>query len=161
MEFNGVPYVFCDGSATPKRSGFGVYLGSEIPSISIEVPKGTTNSRCELLAMLEAMKYIEAHNIHGAHIISDSSYVVKSINEWIPKWLENGWLTTKGTPVAHRDILEEIYIINARIGDVVVKHHLAHQKRPSENESELDKFLWTGNMMADRLARNSNSSSNI
>lgn len=50
--------------------------------------KGTTNNRMELMAVLETLKWFkEPSNIT---IISDSMYVVNTINEgWLKKWFDD------------------------------------------------------------------------
>ena len=35
-------------------------------------------------------------------IYTDSDFLIKSIDQWIIKWLQNGWLTTSGRTVKQR-----------------------------------------------------------
>jgi hypothetical protein len=42
-------------------------------------------------------------------IHADSAYVVNAIRQkWIPNWRRNGWINSKGKPVANRDLWEQL-----------------------------------------------------
>lgn len=38
-------------------------------------------------------------NIH-----TDSEFVIKSVNDWMPKWKTNGWKTSAGGEVKNKDM---------------------------------------------------------
>ena len=66
--------------------------------------KLTTNNRMELLAVIEALKYIKNLNIlNNIEIYSDSKYVVDSINK---KWLDN-WIIKNFKNVKNIDLWKE------------------------------------------------------
>jgi len=91
-------YLYTDGasSGNPGPGGYGVVL--KCAGLTKEMSGGfscTTNNRMELLAVI---KGLEAINWDNADVIvtSDSSYVVKSINEgWLDKWARKGFSKTK------------------------------------------------------------------
>lgn len=69
----------------------------------------TTNNRMELMAILEVIKMAKDDPDNEYLILSDSAYAVRSINEWMPNWANNGWLNSKNQPVENMDIMKEIY----------------------------------------------------
>ena len=55
----------------------------------------TTNNRMELLAVIKGLEAIRWDNAE-VHVYSDSSYVVKAINEgWLEKWQRRGFARVK------------------------------------------------------------------
>lgn len=50
----------------------------------------TTNNQMELRAVLEGLKYIRTMTFKALDIslYSDSQYVVRTINEWLPGWVK-------------------------------------------------------------------------
>lgn len=71
----------------------------------------TTNQRMELIAIREALKY--AASIRRPHdriiIYSDSAYAINCyLQNWYIKWLNNGWINSKGETVANRDLWMDI-----------------------------------------------------
>jgi ribonuclease HI len=74
----------------------------------------TTNIRMNLLAAFEGV--VASPRTASLQIISDSGYVVKGVNEWLPSWLNNGWKTANGQPVKYRTFWEEIHQqLNGRV----------------------------------------------
>ncbi len=85
--------LYTDGASrgNPGPGGYGAVLkcGKHYKEISGGFRR-TTNNRMELLAViigLEAIKRINAE----VNVYSDSSYVVRAVNEgWLKKWLDKG-----------------------------------------------------------------------
>lgn len=72
----------------------------------------TTNNRMELMAVVESLKQIlKEHKLGTTYeLYSDSAYVVNTINNnWLEKWMLNGWKTTKGEEIKNKD-LWKIYL---------------------------------------------------
>jgi ribonuclease HI len=44
--------------------------------------------------------------IYKLRIHTDSSHLIDSLERWLPKWLNNGWVTSSGERVANRRELE-------------------------------------------------------
>lgn len=91
-------YLYTDGAASgnPGPGGYGAVL--KCGTLRKEMSGGfacTTNNRMELLAVimgLEAVKWEHAR----VEVYSDSSYVVKAINEhWLENWQLRGWKKVK------------------------------------------------------------------
>lgn len=98
-------FLFTDGasSGNPGPGGYGVIL--RCGSLEKEMSGGfacTTNNRMELLAVivgLEAIKWEKATVV----VYSDSSYVVKALNEgWLQSWERKGWKKVKNVDLWQR-----------------------------------------------------------
>jgi ribonuclease HI len=66
--------------------------------------KGATNNLMELAAVYEAIRETLRHDpseTPEVEIFSDSQYVVKGINEWLPGWKQNDWRTKDGKPLSN------------------------------------------------------------
>jgi ribonuclease HI len=89
-------YLFSDGSAlgNPGPGGFGTILrfGNKEREIVGSEPH-TTNNRMELKGVIEGLKALKepCHVV----IVSDSSYVVKAINEWLENWVKKDFKKVK------------------------------------------------------------------
>ena len=71
----------------------------------------TTNQRMELLAIVNALKYIDPIRLptERVKVYSDSAYFINCYREaWYKKWMYNGWMTSKNTSVLHIDLWEQI-----------------------------------------------------
>lgn len=138
---NNLPVeVYTDGacSGNPGPGGYGIILkyGNHSRVISGFDP-ATTNNRMELMAVIEALKAIKRPG--KVKVVSDSSYVIKGITEWINGWIRKNWVNSQKKPVLNRDLWERLleYSRPHNIEWIWVKGHQGH----IENE------------MCDRMAR--------
>jgi len=88
--------LFSDGSAlgNPGPGGYGVIL--RFGDKEKELCGGdryTTNNRMELLGAIEGLKALKEPC--EVEIVSDSSYVVKGINEWLEGWIKRDFKKVK------------------------------------------------------------------
>lgn len=88
--------LFSDGSAlgNPGPGGYGTIL--RFGNVEKEIVGGeehTTNNRMELLAVIEGLKALKESC--EVEIVSDSSYVVKGINEWLSSWIARNFKKVK------------------------------------------------------------------
>ena len=87
-------FLYTDGasSGNPGPGGYGVVL--KCAGREKEMSGGfirTTNNRMELLAVKKGLEAIKWQNAEG-EVFSDSSYVVKAVNEgWLRNWERKGW----------------------------------------------------------------------
>ncbi len=87
-------YLYTDGAASgnPGPGGYGIVL--RCGNYEKELSGGfalTTNNRMELLAVIIGLEQIRWDNAE-VHVVSDSSYVVKALNEgWLEKWKRTGF----------------------------------------------------------------------
>ena len=98
--------LFSDGSAlgNPGPGGYGVVLryGDKEKELSGCEPH-TTNNRMELKGVIEGLKALKEPC--DVDIVSDSSYVVKGINEWLEGWIKKDFKKVKN-PDLWREYIE-------------------------------------------------------
>jgi len=94
--------LFSDGSAlgNPGPGGYGAILryGEKERELS-GGEAHTTNNRMELRGVIEGLKLLKAPC--EVEIISDSSYVVKGINEWLQSWIKRDFKKVKNPDLWH------------------------------------------------------------
>jgi len=103
--------LFTDGacSGNPGPGGFGsvlVYPEGKIKELG-EGRVETTNNRMEMVAVLKGVQ--ELAEVEGdLLILTDSTYVIRGLTQWIFGWKKRGWLTAEGKPVVNKDIWQEL-----------------------------------------------------
>ncbi len=98
--------LYADGSSlgNPGPGGYGGIL--EYRGHRREYHGGepeTTNNRMELRGVIEGLKLLKEPC--DVTVVSDSSYVVKAINEWLPAWVKRDFKKVKN-PDLWREYLE-------------------------------------------------------
>lgn len=97
--------LFTDGACrgNPGPGGWGAllcYAGKEKELYGADA--NTTNNRMELTAAIEGLAALsEACRVT---LVTDSTYVMKGITEWLPNWKRRGWKTAAKKPVANADL---------------------------------------------------------
>ena len=90
----------------------------------------TTNNRMEMMAVIQALSALKRPC--DVVLTSDSTYVLKGIQEWMPSWKKRGWKTATKKPVKNVDLWK--LLDNAIQGHTIdwqwVKGHSGH----AENE---------------------------
>lgn len=66
----------------------------------------TTNNRMELLAVISGLETLRKPC--EVSLTTDSQYVIRGIQEWMPGWIKKGWRTAGGDPVKNRDLWERL-----------------------------------------------------
>jgi ribonuclease HI len=67
----------------------------------------TTNTRMELMAVLEGLRALKRPVEVVVH--TDSAYVQRAFDDgWLERWQRNGWRTSAKKPVENRDLWEAI-----------------------------------------------------
>ena len=101
--------IFADGacSGNPGPGGYGAILkyGQDIKEIS-GCEAVTTNNRMEMQAIIKALQQLKGPC--KIRVVTDSSYVVKGMTEWIYGWIRRNWLNSQKRPVLNRDLWEEL-----------------------------------------------------
>lgn len=123
---DSIIYLYTDGSSrgNPGPGGYGVVLkcGTHYKEISAGY-SCTTNNRMELLAVIVGLEAIKRKNAI-VHIYSDSSYVVKAVNEgWLQKWLLKGLEKQKNPDLWERFL--KVYRKH-RVSFFWIKGHAGH-----------------------------------
>jgi len=101
--------IFADGacSGNPGPGGYGAILkyGRTAKEISGCDPH-TTNNRMELTAVIQALRLLKRPC--QVRVVTDSTYVVKGMTEWMPGWLERNWRNSQKKPVSNQDLWQEL-----------------------------------------------------
>ncbi len=119
-------YLFSDGSSlgNPGPGGYGVILRyKEHEKILSGGEDNTTNNRMELKAVIEGLKVLkEACKVS---IVSDSSYVVRGINEWLVNWIKKDFKNVKNP-----DLWREYVSVSKPhdIDAIWVRGHAGHEE---------------------------------
>jgi ribonuclease HI len=97
--------IYTDGACkgNPGRGGWGallVYKGVEKELWGGE--PATTNNRMELTAAIQALANLKRSC--RVKLVTDSEYVMRGINEWLPNWKKRGWKTSARQPVKNADL---------------------------------------------------------
>jgi ribonuclease HI len=66
----------------------------------------TTNNRMELLAAINALEALKRPC--QVIVTTDSRYVMQGIEEWVPRWISNGWRTADNKPVKNQDLWQRL-----------------------------------------------------
>ncbi len=119
-------YLFSDGSSlgNPGPGGYCSLLRYKDREKIIKGSEAhTTNNRMELKAVIEGLKALKEPC--EVEIVSDSNYVVKAINEWLPGWKRKNF---KG--VKNIDLWQEYLQVSAphKVHATWVEGHSGHKE---------------------------------
>ena len=107
--------IYTDGACrgNPGPGGWGALIkdGSGQWELS-GAENQTTNNRMEMTAALMALKSLPDGS--AADLYTDSEYVMKGLNEWLPGWKQRGWKTAAKKPVKNQDLWQALDEANAR-----------------------------------------------
>lgn len=104
--------IWSDGSC-PQNPGDGawaailVHEGADGTTVHKPIGggvKATTNNRCELLAVIHALRALKRPCEVVVH--TDSKYVMDGFTKWLPGWKRRGWRTAARSPVVNQDLWE-------------------------------------------------------
>lgn len=126
--------LFTDGgcSGNPGPGGWGYILRHVHTGKEKECSDGeseTTNNRMELTAVIEGLRSLTTPC--DVELISDSQYVGKGIDQWMPKWKANGWKRKEGNrlkPIKNEDLWRRLdaLLIDHRVTVTWVRGHEGH-----------------------------------
>ena len=68
------------------------------------VEEKSTNNRCELLAMSNALDLINNVPFDNVTILSDSLYVLEGMTKHLDKWSKNNWTKSTGESIVNKDL---------------------------------------------------------
>ncbi|MBH37191.1 MAG: ribonuclease HI [Gammaproteobacteria bacterium] len=119
--------VYTDGACrgNPGPGGWGVFIiYNDSTKELFDGQKETTNNQMEILAAIEALKYLKDEE-QEITLYTDSNYVRKGITEWIGNWKINNWRTSSKKPVANKELWIELdkLTLNKKITWNWVKGH--------------------------------------
>jgi len=123
--------IFTDGACrgNPGPGGWGVlmrYAGEEKSLWGGE--SDTTNNRMELNAVIEGLAALKRPC--EVTLTSDSTYVLKGSQEWMPNWKKRGWKTASKQPVKNVDLWQKLDAVigEHKIDWQWVKGHSGHRE---------------------------------
>ena len=121
--------IYTDGACkgNPGPGGWGaLILQGDIKNEIYGGEANTTNNRMEIMAVIRALRTINAEN--EITVFTDSTYVQKGINEWIAKWKINGWRTSNKKEVKNKDLWVQLDNLTSqlKINWIWVKGHSGH-----------------------------------
>ena len=92
--------------------------------------RDTTNNRMELMAVIEGLKALKRPC--KVDIYSDSAYIVNAFSQnWIDKWIRNGWKNSAKAEVANSDLWKELI-------DLTSKHNVTFHKVKGHADNEFN-----------------------
>ena len=101
----------CRGNPGPGGGAATLEYGEHLRELS-GAEAQTTNNRMELTAVIRALEALKRGV--SARVHTDSEYVVRGINEWLPNWKARGWRTADRKPVKNQDLWEQLDAAAAR-----------------------------------------------
>ena len=124
--------VYTDGacSGNPGPGGWGVVLLYQDQRKELSgFVADTTNNRMELTAVIQGLSALKTNTV-PVMIYTDSKYIVDAINQdWLTNWQKRGWRTAAKTPVANRDLWEQLLELNKKFNPTYhwVKGHSTNE----------------------------------
>lgn len=102
--------LYTDGSCQTQTriGGWAVVLrcGEHRKVLSGSVADTTVNAM-ELTAVVNGLKALKTVS-QTVTIYTDSKYVSRGVNEWLPDWIARGWQTAAKQPIANRELWEAL-----------------------------------------------------
>ena len=101
--------LFTDGacSGNPGPGGWGAILRAK--GIEKELSGGekeTTNNRMEMMAVIVGLEALQ--RACEVTVTTDSQYVMKGMQEWLPGWKKRNWKTASKQPVKNVDLWQRL-----------------------------------------------------
>ena len=100
--------IYTDGGCDPNpgRGGWAALIQADGKTIELSGcdPK-STNNRMELTAAIQALKALKEPS--KVTLFTDSQYLQRGIEEWMPGWLRKNWRGSNG-PVLNQDLWKEL-----------------------------------------------------
>jgi len=101
--------LFTDGacSGNPGPGGWGAILRSKgVEKELSDGEKDTTNNRMEMMAVIAGLEALTQPC--QVKVVTDSQYVMKGMQEWLPGWKKRGWKTASKQPVKNVDLWQRM-----------------------------------------------------
>jgi ribonuclease HI len=127
----GIVELFADGacSGNPGPGGYGVILRYGDKSVELSgFSPHTTNNRMELTGVIEGLRRLKRPC--KVRVITDSTYVVKGMTEWIEGWVRKNWMSSQKKPVLNKNLWEELLALSKphKIEWVWIAGHSGHKE---------------------------------
>ncbi len=137
---NRVIIAYTDGSCVNQVGGYGylVIRNNKISPVCGKVPTNPcTNQIAELYAIYSVIFHILQYHKDeivrdGVIIYTDSKYSMGCLTTWYHNWKRNGWINSKGQPVANKELIQAILQIS--VGLKIIYHHVKAHNGDQYNE---------------------------
>lgn len=126
--------LFTDGacSGNPGPGGWAYILRHPASGKEVEASGGaseTTNNRMELQALIEGLAALKRRT--RVEVVTDSEYVAKGCQQWMPGWKANGWKRREGKslkPVKNEELWKKLdeLLPQHEVTFTVVRGHAGH-----------------------------------
>ena len=142
FDFENTILVYTDGacSGNPGKGGYGSIVS--FPNGQIQELGGgrssTTNNRMELMGVIKALEYIGEEE-GDIWILTDSTYVIRGITQWIWGWKKKGWKTASGSEVTNKDlwqVLDRFVFQRKEFGKIEWKYVRGHAGVPGNERCD-------------------------
>jgi ribonuclease HI len=142
LDFSSQLLMFTDGacSGNPGPGGYGtilVYPEGEVEELG-EARQDTTNNRMEMLAIIKGFQALRKRP-GDLWILTDSTYVIRGITQWIFGWKKKGWTTGEGAEVSNKDywlLLDEEVRERKKMGTIEWKYLRGHAGHPGNERCD-------------------------
>ena len=101
----------CSGNPGPGGWGALIKFNNSVKKISGS-EKYTTNNRMEMMAVINALKDVDAEA--KINLYTDSKYVKEGITSWIHGWKKNNWTNSNKKDVKNKDLWIELDILSQK-----------------------------------------------
>ncbi|KAH9586608.1 Ribonuclease H domain [Trypanosoma melophagium] len=140
-----------------------------LSDFSLPLPDGEaqTNNRAELHAVIHVLQTaLQARRCYNLRVYSDSTYVIRGADIYMPLWLKRGFVTATGAPVLNSDLWHRLQTLRTQHEEryatrLRMEFGLAHTIAISTARQLALRLVHVrghtgvhGNVMADRLAVN-------
>ena len=101
--------IWTDGacSGNPGPGGWGALIKYDNSTKEISgSEKNTTNNRMEMMAVIEALKYVNTES--KINLYTDSKYVKDGTTIWIHNWKKKNWKNSQKKDVKNKDLWVEL-----------------------------------------------------
>jgi ribonuclease HI len=133
--------IHTDGSCETqtRRGGWAAILqcGNHRRELSGRAVDTTVNGM-ELTAVVEALSALKQPSA-SVEVITDSNYVVRGVNEWLPDWVGRGWKTASKKTVANREHWEQLQ-------QLITHHQVTFTWVPREQNAAADRLAQAARM---------------
>lgn len=151
-------FIFTDGSINKKKglcsSAFCIIREGHMVASMVSERKGS-NSLAEVTAVLEAMERLVSINgliletsdkksDYEFILVSDSQYVIKSINEYSINWIKNGidsiWIGSNRKQVMYQEEFRKILKMRDELKNIKFVHIYSHLDSDLKFDNAYEKF---------------------
>lgn len=105
--------IYADGSCigNPGPGGFAALILVHWKEEIVKWKRhDTTNNQMELMAVIQALMFIDKNNLQGEiFFFLDSQYVLHGVTKYMAKRLQNWWRLSTGKPVKNQEQWKKLY----------------------------------------------------